>query len=48
MITAPILFDKGDSHLHQKVETLHTLVTKNIIPALPGDCKAMTPDEEYI
>lgn len=48
MVTAPILFDKGDSHLQQKVDTLHALVTKNIIPALPGDSKAMTSEEEYM
>ncbi len=48
MVTAPILFDKGDSHLQQKVDTLHALVTKNIIPALPGDSKAMSSEEEYM
>jgi hypothetical protein len=48
LLTAAILFDNGVESLHQRTETLHKLVTQKIMPALPGESKGLTPDEEFI
>jgi hypothetical protein len=48
MLTAGILLDNGQQSLHDKIETLHKLVTQNILPTLPLDGKGYTPEEEFM
>jgi len=48
LLTVGILNDQGTESLHQRAEALHKLVTETIIPALPGDSKGYTSDEEFL
>jgi len=48
MLTSAILFDNGEQSLQHKLDILNDLVVKNILPALPGDSKGMTPEEEFM
>jgi hypothetical protein len=48
MLTTSILFDSGTHSLQQRLDELRKLVVENIIPALPGDNSAMTPEEEFV
>lgn len=48
MLTAGIMFDCGHQSLENRVEELRKIVIENIIPALPNDNSAKTPEEEFI
>jgi hypothetical protein len=48
LLTAVIMLDNGFNKLDERVDVLHRLVTKNIVPALPGDSPAQTPEEMFI
>jgi hypothetical protein len=37
MLTAAILFDSGQDSLNSRTDYLHKIVTKSIIPPLPGE-----------
>jgi hypothetical protein len=48
MLTAGIMFDSGHASLDDRVNELRKIVVENIIPALPSDNSAMTPEEEVV
>jgi hypothetical protein len=47
MLTVGILCDNGAHSLQERIDELHKLVLKGM-PALPGDNKGFTPEEEFI
>jgi hypothetical protein len=47
MLTSAIMYDSGRQSLQRRVEMLDKIVTENMIPALPKDTHAMTPEEEF-
>lgn len=48
MLTAGILYDNGQESLDERVKTLNGLVVNNILPALPGDPRGLTNEEEFM
>ena len=47
LLTTGILYDNGQESLMQRVDVLHEIVTKSVVPPLPGDVKSLTSDEEF-
>ena len=48
MLTTGIIFDNGKESLEQRMKELNNLVINNIMPALPREPSAMTPEEEFV
>ena len=48
MLTAGILVDNGQDSLLEKTKLLHSIVLRGFDPPLPGDSKALCPEEEFI
>ena len=47
LLTTGILYDNGEQSLMSRVDLLHEMVTKTVMPPLPGDVKSLTPEEEF-
>ena len=48
MLTAAILFDNGQESLDERINILHELVTKQVLPPLPNDKLVLTAEEEFM
>jgi hypothetical protein len=48
MLTAAILFDSGKDSLTKRMDMLRDIVVNNIVPALPGEAIAKTPEEQFV
>lgn len=48
MLTAGVLADAGVESLEERIDLLHGLITKHILPSLPDETEARTPEEEFM
>ena len=48
MLTAGVMSDTGKHSLEERIDLLHGFVTKHILPVLPGDPEARTPEEDFV